>query len=406
MRGSRFAHLIYDADIPSRRGSSRLDGSLASIRRHAWARTLGWVGLRYDSLVDPSDEETEFIIDFVTAIATAWSNRSLSTVCSNRALNFARKKIRQSANESSMEPSDQPLLSTMTTHPPCRKRKRTDSDASLPTPPSEDPTQRTFTPQRPSRANENQSTNTDDPKPSQLETSLHVLRTEAAALANITTVYTTLPACQSHLHRALTSILTTQRTNNRLIACGVGKSAFIAQKFVATCKSLSIAASFLHACEAVHGDLGDVRSGDVVLFVSYSGRTPELLNLLPHLPRDVTVIALTGQVRVEDCRLLDGLGEDVGILLPAPVEESEEASFGVAAPTTSTTVALAVADMLALTVAGEMHGNRKREVFKRNHPGGAIGMKSVVNEVKRARREVDVTVLELPSPSISGEDDR
>jgi hypothetical protein len=100
---------------------------------------------------------------------------------------------------------------------------------------------------------------------------------------------------------------------------------------------------------------------------------------------------------------------ELGVLLPAPIPVSEEASFGVSAPTTSTTVALAVSDMLALTVAERLHRSRsgcKREIFKRNHPGGAIGMSQREVEVVRVKKtEVKVEMLELPSPSISANDD-
>lgn len=288
---------------------------------------------------------------------------------------------------------------TLSDPQPPRKRRRTDSSASPRTPPTLE-----NEPSRDSCVYAGHENPVPD-KGTTVKTALHVLRTEAAAIANITAFYTTSPTAQTSLQEAITSILDAQRSRNRLIVCGVGKSAFIAQKFVATCKSLSIAASFLHACEAVHGDLGDVRERDVVMFVSYSGRTPELLNVLPYLPEDVRIIALSGQTKAQDCRLLDGQDEDCAILLPAPVHETEEASFGVSAPTTSTTVALAVTDMLALVLAEQIHGVRKRQVFAKNHPGGAIGMGAVGKGVKRAK-EVDVTALELPSPSISGEDDR
>lgn len=278
---------------------------------------------------------------------------------------------------------------------PPRKRRRTCSSASLPTPPPALGLEAFRQDLSDRKADQHAKEN--DPIP---PTALHVLQTSAAALAHITNLYTTSPTARSSLTDTVAAILAAQRRGSRLVVTGVGKSAFIAQKFVATCKSLSIRAAFLHACEAVHGDLGDVREGDVVMFVTYSGRTPELLNLLDVLPDEVNVVALSGQTRVEECRVLDGRGE--GILLPAPVHELEEVSFGVAAPTTSTTVALAVTDMLALTLAEQMHGKRKREVFKKNHPGGAIGMR----ETKKMKKEVDVTVLELPSPSISGEDDR
>ncbi|KAK0917213.1 hypothetical protein LTR91_019617 [Friedmanniomyces endolithicus] len=238
----------------------------------------------------------------------------------------------------------------------------------------------------------------------------HVLATEAAALAHITTLYLTFPPARHSLRTAVHCILSSQRAGGRLIACGVGKSAYIAQKLTATCKSLGIAAGFLHACEAVHGDLGDIRGErDVLLFVSYSGRTPELMNLLPHVPVGTRVIALTGHIEAKECLLLGGFKEGGGILLPAPVVEREVVSFGIAAPTTSTTVALAVADMLALTVAGEMHGGRMGEVFTRNHPGGAIGVEGRETTRKQRRRKrkggEEVVVPELPTPCVSASDD-
>ncbi|KAK0945513.1 hypothetical protein LTR48_000649 [Friedmanniomyces endolithicus] len=241
----------------------------------------------------------------------------------------------------------------------------------------------------------------------------HVLATEAAALAHITTLYSTSPPARHSLRAAVHCILSSQRAGGRLIACGVGKSAYIAQKLTATCKSLGIAAGFLHACEAVHGDLGDIRGErDVLLFVSYSGRTPELMNLLPHVPVGTRVIALTGHTKAKECALLvGGFGQEggAGILLPAPVPEREVLSFGVAAPTTSTTVALAVADMLALTVAAEMHGGRMGEVFTRNHPGGAIGVEGRETTRKQRRRKrkggEEAVVPELPTPCVSASDD-
>lgn len=290
------------------------------------------------------------------------------------------------------------------------KRRRTDSETSLPTPPSFDLIR------RPEEGDEKGGSGNDRI----LSTALHVLRTEATALAHITNLYANSASAQDALHQACSLILRAQRTRNKVIICGVGKSGLIAQKIVATCKSLSVRASFLHASEAVHGDLGDVHEGDVVMFVSFSGRTSELMNVIPFLPEGVQVIAMTGQLMREDCGLLSawegGVGGRKGVLLQAPVHEKEEVSFGVAAPTTSTTVALAVGDMLAMAVAEEMHGRGKSEVFERNHPGGAIGIaaqkrvakKRKLDSVEDERKRSDdvSTALDLPSPSISGEDDR
>ena len=87
----------------------------------------------------------------------------------------------------------------------------------------------------------------------------HVLATEAAALVSITTLYRTSAIAKQNLKAAVRTIVQTQHDRGKLIVTGVGKSAYIGQKLVATCKSMGVAASFMHACEAAHGDLGDVR---------------------------------------------------------------------------------------------------------------------------------------------------
>jgi D-arabinose 5-phosphate isomerase GutQ len=235
-----------------------------------------------------------------------------------------------------------------------------------------------------------------------LDRAIRVLRIEAEALSNLAILYQCDDIARNGLTAAVASIVTAQHRGGKLTVCGVGKSAFIGMKLVATCKSLGISASFLHACEAVHGDLGDIRPCDVVAFVSYSGKTPELMNLLPHIPAEVQVIALSSPREPRDCALLRDRGD--GILLPTPIHESEEISFGVKAPTTSTTVALAVADMLALTLADEIHQDRTKDVFLRNHPGGAIGLSHrALRESGGVERDCKVEMVELPSPSISAE---
>lgn len=100
----------------------------------------------------------------------------------------------------------------------------------------------------------------------------HVLATEAAALAYITTLYRTNPTAKQNFATAIKTIIRTQRDRGKLIVTGVGKSAYIGQKLVATCKSLGVAASFMHACEAAHGDLGDVRDVSLsckLLYISF-----------------------------------------------------------------------------------------------------------------------------------------
>lgn len=91
-----------------------------------------------------------------------------------------------------------------------------------------------------------------------------VLAIESAAISHITNLYQTDADARSNLRAAVHAVLQAQRSGGKLIACGVGKSAYIAMKFVATCKSLGVAASFMHACEAMHGDLGDIRNVSLI----------------------------------------------------------------------------------------------------------------------------------------------
>ncbi|CAD0095571.1 unnamed protein product [Aureobasidium mustum] len=229
-----------------------------------------------------------------------------------------------------------------------------------------------------------------------LERATRVLSIEATALSHVTRLYQTDPHAREGLLGAVECITRSQAAGGKIVVCGVGKSGLVGRKTVATLKSLSIAASFMHAAEAAHGDLGDIRE------------TPELLNLLPHLPRNLQIVALTSQSKASECPLLKE--HENGILLPAPLFELEEVSFGVSAPTTSTTVQIAIGDMLALTVADQLHEN-KGKTFKKNHPGGAIGAvtresaKSIADACQQPVTPLEVVPLELPSPSLSAQSD-
>ncbi|KAK7534758.1 sugar isomerase [Phyllosticta citribraziliensis] len=230
--------------------------------------------------------------------------------------------------------------------------------------------------------------------PPTLSRALHVLATEATALSNVARLYETSRSARAGLLAAVDIVESTYWAGGKLVVCGVGKSGLVGRKTVATMKSLGLGASFLHAAEAVHGDLGDVREDrDAVLFISFSGKTAELVNLLPHIGAGVPVMALTGHADFEEeCPLLVGRRRGThAVLLPAPIHESEEKSFGVSAPTTSTTVAMAVGDMLAITAAERIHDDDKGRVFRKNHPGGAIGARTAAEgrdtASKRRRRE-------------------
>ncbi|GIK07059.1 hypothetical protein Aspvir_002712 [Aspergillus viridinutans] len=210
-------------------------------------------------------------------------------------------------------------------------------------------------------------------------TAIHVISTERAALANLEQLYQTDRLAQENLARAVSQIVRTVRNGGKLVVCGVGKSGKIGQKLEATMNSMGIYSAFLHPTEALHGDLGMIRPHDTLLVISFSGRTPELLLLLPHIPSTVPVIAITSPMHPDTCPILSFHSSDMGILLPAPIHEDEESSFGVRAPTSSTTVALVLGDALAIATARRLHntpGRGPAEVFKGFHPGGAIGAAS------------------------------
>ncbi|KAF1976811.1 sugar isomerase [Bimuria novae-zelandiae CBS 107.79] len=212
----------------------------------------------------------------------------------------------------------------------------------------------------------------DDPEVADLlSRAVHVLSTAASALSQVTILYQSDPTAREGLLRAVDCIQSVNDAGGKLLICGVGKSGLIGKKTVASMKSLGIPCAFLHPAEALHGDLGDIRPNDAIMFISYSGKTAELMAVLDHVPATIPVLAVTSQTKPADCPLLRGRPD--GILLPAPIHELEEVSFGVCAPTTSTTVAIAVGDMLMLTLAQAMHADTTKQVFKKNHPGGAIG---------------------------------
>src|SRR5881628_914440 len=151
----------------------------------------------------------------------------------------------------------------------------------------------------------------------------------------------------------------------RLIVSGVGKSGLIARKLAATLTSTGTPASFLHPVDSLHGDLGIVDRDDVAILLSKSGASDELFGLVSQLKRlGVPMIAITGDPE-------SILGRQAEVVLDASV--AEEACPETLAPTTSTTVALALSDALAVALL-EVKGFR-REDFVALHPGGVLGRK-------------------------------
>ncbi|KAM0303381.1 hypothetical protein HYE67_010727 [Fusarium culmorum] len=228
-------------------------------------------------------------------------------------------------------------------------------------------------------------------KDQRLQDGLHVLNTEAVALRNLSRLYETDPVARDGFSQAVQAITRQQSTNGKLVVIGVGKSGHIGQKLVATFKSLAIHAVFLHPTEALHGDLGIVGSNDTLMFITYSGKTQELLLMLPHLDESLPTVLLTSHTTPDTCDFFKHRPNT--ILLPAPIPEPEKTSFGVSAPTTSTTVALAIGDAIAITAAKEMNANIA-SLFAKNHPGGAIGAAA---RQPQTIREIAVSWCDIPT---------
>lgn len=214
---------------------------------------------------------------------------------------------------------------------------------------------------------------TQDPGPhfkQRLSNAVHVLRTEATALSCLAQLYETDPIARGGFSAAVEAISRFDGDKGKLVISGVGKSGHIAKKLVATMNSLKIHATYLHPTEALHGDLGKVGKYDTILLITFSGKTAELISLLPHFDISLPLIVLTSHTDPSTCEIIKHRPDT--ILLPAPIHVSETDSFGFSAPTTSTTIALALGDALAVAVSNELHAN-VAAVFLQNHPGGAIG---------------------------------
>jgi len=157
----------------------------------------------------------------------------------------------------------------------------------------------------------------------------------------------------------------------KLIVAGLGKSGHIGRKIAATFASTGTTAIFLHLAEAIHGDLGIADTGDVALLISQSGQTAELQPVIDHFEGiGVPIIAITG-----NAVSLLGSAAEATLVLPHWPEVGPEA----VAPTTSTTMTLALGDALAMTVMREEGFSRTD--FGRIHPGGTLGLR--LRPVKR-----------------------
>ena len=187
-----------------------------------------------------------------------------------------------------------------------------------------------------------------------LQTAKETILLESEAIANLAKLL------DENFEKAINFIL---NSNGRVIVTGIGKSANIATKIVATFNSTGTPAIFMHAADAIHGDLGNVQKNDIVICLSKSGNTPEIKVLVPLIKNyGNKIIAITGN--------LDSfLGKSADFPLNTFVEK--EACPNNLAPTTSTTAQLVMGDALAVCLQ-DLRGFSKKD-FAKYHPGGALG---------------------------------
>ena len=209
-----------------------------------------------------------------------------------------------------------------------------------------------------------------------------VLQTEAAAILAL------VDRLGESFERAVRLLLDCK---GRVIVTGMGKSGIICRKIAATLSSTGTPAFFLHPAEAIHGDLGVLQAEDVILALSYSGETDELLRLLETIKRlGASLVVMTG-----DCR--STLGQAADVALDCSV--SEEACPMNLVPTASTTAALALGDALAMTLL--VAKGFSQEHFASLHPGGKLGKRLMrVEQLMHGGDQAPIVSADTPMPQV------
>lgn len=184
-------------------------------------------------------------------------------------------------------------------------------------------------------------------------------------------------------HNFIEAVETIYKCKGKIIVTGIGKSGIIAQKIVATFNSTGTYSMFLHSAESIHGDLGVVKEGDIVMIVSKSGNTSEIKKLIPVFKKlKIKIIVITGNTQSQLSKLSD-------IVLDSSVKE-EACPFNLA-PTSSSTAALVLGDSLAIAL---MHKRGfSKEQYAEYHPGGSLGDKLLLKVEDIMIKENDIPVV-------------
>ena len=207
---------------------------------------------------------------------------------------------------------------------------------------------------------------------------VHALSINAAAVATLA------KRIDSDFDKAVDLILSRP---GRVIVSGIGKSGHVARKISATLASLGTPSIFVHSADAAHGDLGMIADGDTAILISASGETQEVLGMMPYLKSlDIPTVSITGNLR-------SNLARDADIALDGSIER--EACLHNLAPTTSTIVAMALGDALAIALCEAR--NFRVSDFANYHPGGKLG-KRLKTRVRDAMHKDHLPVCEPATP--------
>ena len=220
-------------------------------------------------------------------------------------------------------------------------------------------------------------------------TPAELVRTEAAALEALAARLES--AMAAGFDRAVELVVRCGEGSGRVVVTGMGKSGIIAQKIAATLSSTGSPALFLHPAEAVHGDLGVLMTGDVVIALSASGETEEILRLLATLKRK-------GDALISFCcNLQSTLAQASDVCLDCSVER--EACGLNLAPTASTTAMLALGDALAVAIS--LRKGFKAEDFAELHPGGKLGKQlAKVRDLMHTGEDIPAVAAETPMTDV------
>lgn len=210
------------------------------------------------------------------------------------------------------------------------------------------------------------------------QTALRTIELEAQSVAGLTAFI------DSDFEKAIQAI---HASKGRLVISGIGKSAIIAQKIVATLNSTGTPSLFMHAADAIHGDLGMVQEEDVVLVISKSGESPEIKVLVPLIQNfGNTLIGMVGNME-------SFLANQADIVLNTTV--SKEACPNNLAPTSSTTVQMVMGDIIAVCLM-QLNGFSGRD-FAKYHPGGNLGKRLYLRVEDISKHNAQPKVLETAS---------